>query len=126
MSNDGLIGPGNDLLCCGGDYGIHEPGCQETAKEAKALALDVSLEKARALHRVWRALNDGDCPKCHRAGAATEMLRFAHESGTQSIRCPLCFFTVYGHEIVQIEKMFAPAMDAAVAIFETWRNELPK
>ena len=29
------------------------------------LALDVSLEKARALHRVWRALNDGDCPKCH-------------------------------------------------------------
>lgn len=28
--------------------------------ERETLALDVSLERARALHRVWRALNDGD------------------------------------------------------------------
>ncbi len=80
--------------------------------ESRQLALDVSLEKARALHRVWRALNDGDCPKCHRHFAATEVIR-NRTSGM--IRCPLCFFTVYGEEIREIERLFSPAMDAAVA-----------
>lgn len=84
------------------------------------LALDTSLERGRALHRVWRALNDGDCPKCHQHGAATAMVRFG---SPQSIQCPRCLFTVHGTEIEAIEKLFAPAMDAAVAIFETWREE---
>lgn len=83
------------------------------------LALDVSLEKARALHRVWRALNDGDCPRCHRFHAATEILRSSH-----AIACPACLFRVTRTEIEAIEKMFAPAMDAAVEIFDKWRDEI--
>lgn len=85
------------------------------------LALDTSLEKARALHRVWRALNDGDCPKCHTYHPATEMLR-----GETFIQCPSCKFDIERTEIDEIEKMFAPAMDAAVAIFEQWKNEKRK
>lgn len=87
-----------------------------TIDETK-LALDVSLERARALHRVWRALNDGDCPKCHTFHAATEILRFDN-----FIQCPSCFFDVTHEEIREIETMFAPAMDAAVSIFEQWRE----
>jgi hypothetical protein len=82
------------------------------------LALDVSLEKARALHRVWRALNDGDCPKCHSHMPATEVTRLVHGG----IMCPECCFHVTGEEIDDIELLFAPAMDSAVAIFEDWRS----
>ena len=91
--------------------------------QLQPIALDVSLEKARALHRVWRALNDGDCPKCHQYRSATEMFR-GHEflSDAPAIACPSCNFHVTHQEIAEIEKMFAPAMDAAVAIFEAWRG----
>ena len=91
--------------------------------DSKKLALDVSLEKARALHRVWRALNDGDCPKCHKHRPATQMFR-GHEflSDAPAIACPSCNFSVTHDEIAEIERMFAPAMDAATAIFEEWRE----
>lgn len=84
----------------------------------KDLMLDVSvLEKARALHRVWRALNDGDCPHCHKFHAATEIIR-----SNVGIQCPSCEFFVTCEEIEDIEKMFAPAMDAAVDVFFRWRE----
>ena len=90
----------------------------EQIPESPSLCLDVSLEQARALHRVWRALNDGDCPKCHKFHAATEIIRWPSR-----IICPSCDFFVSTDEITKIETMFAPAMDAAVAIFEAWREE---
>lgn len=87
------------------------------------LALDVSLEKARALHRVWRALNDGDCPKCHRYVPATKVFRGTIPSiERRGIRCPNCRFFVLDEEIERIEKLFAPAMDGAVKIFEECRQ----
>src|SRR4051812_17557048 len=86
------------------------------------IALDVSMERTRALHRVWRALNDGDCPKCHQAVAATQIIR---STPGKWIMCPNadCGFSIQGDEIAEIEKLFAPAMDAALAIFEEWRSE---
>jgi hypothetical protein len=85
---------------------------------AAPVALDVSLERARALHRVWRALNDGDCPRCHRFHAATEIIRTRDD-----LECPSCGFFVTRVEIEEIEKLFAPAMNAAVDIFMKWRSE---
>lgn len=94
-----------------------------TINETK-LALDVSLERARALHRVWRALNDGDCPKCHTFHAATDIIRgHKYLSDAPALVCPSCSFCVTHREIEEIEIMFAPAMDAAVLIFEKWREE---
>lgn len=109
-----------------------DPMADETSDcSVKPIALDVSLEKARALHRVWRALNDGDCPKCHTFHRASEIrqsfgrpVSMAEWNGQfvrESIRCPTCEFTITCEEIAEIEKMFAPAMDAATAIFEEWR-----
>jgi hypothetical protein len=92
---------------------------------SEPIALDVSLEKARALHRVWRALNDGDCPKCHKFPGPQNVRRIgnvAEGKPIAGIRCELCGFYVSYEEIDEIEKLFAPAMDAAVAIFEEWRN----
>lgn len=86
---------------------------------SKDLHLDVSLEKARALHRVWRALNDGDCPSCHTYQPATDIVR----NDPFAMECPACGFHVTIEEIEAIEKMFAPAMDAAVKIFDEWRAE---
>ena len=87
-----------------------EQACKAT------VALDVSLEKARALHRVWRALNDGDCPKCHEWPSWVES-----NSDNGFIQCRKCGFYVTGDEVVSMQKLFAPAMDSAVAIFEDWR-----
>ena len=84
----------------------------------KQLHLDVDLDKSRALHRVWRALNDGDCPKCHNHYPATTVQRLIGNG----VGCPMCGFHVTGPEIDEIERLFAPAMDAAVAIFEEWRR----
>ena len=89
--------------------------------EVRPLAVDLSLEKARALHRVWRALNDGDCPNCHTFHAATDIERTA-----LCIVCPTCSFGIMLSEIKDIEKMFAPAMDSALQIFQTWRKERAK
>jgi hypothetical protein len=94
--------------------------------EIKPVALDVSLEKARALHRVWRALNDGDCPKCHAHPGAHGIRRWEYNAcclDAAAMECPTCGFYVTHAEIDEIEVMFAPAMDAAVAIFEQWRSE---
>lgn len=107
----------------------------------KELALDIDLEEARALHRVWRALNDGDCPKCHKHHPATSMIRnyvSTNPPGSNKpfkpfvdpptrstqgcIQCPSCGFLIYGDEIEEIERLFAPAMDGAMKVFENWRK----
>lgn len=107
-----------------------EPFMPDTTEE---LALDVSLEKARALHRVWRALNDGDCPACHQYCGSDKVIRVYDESlhmrilGMKSvlqIQCPACGFFVTTEEIKLIEELFAPAMDAAMRIFLGWRAEV--
>lgn len=99
----------------------HEPylSTDHPDHDKQDLHLDVELDKARALHRVWRALNDGDCPKCHVFRSAANMFRY--NSG--AIECPNCKFVVNGDEIVAIQELFAPAMNAAVAIFEKWRED---
>jgi hypothetical protein len=94
---------------------LEEPFVKTTDKP---IALDVSLEKARALHRVWRALNDGDCPKCHNYHSAAAINR-----DCLGIMCPSCGFMVTLDEIEDIQNLFAPAMDAAVAIFEAWSEK---
>src|SRR5260221_68348 len=97
------------------------------------LALDVSLEKARALHRVWRALNDGDCPACHEYCGADKVLRIYDTSISCTvlglkllvqIACPACSFYITAREINAIEELFAPAMDAAMRIFLGWRADV--
>ena len=87
------------------------------AEPSTPLALDISLEQARALRRVWRALNDGACPNCRHHRAATEVIR---QDG--AIQCRCCDFRVTNAEIEAIESLFAPAMEGAMRIFFDWRK----
>lgn len=112
---DGSVRPGEMALVSGNGKDIV---FVKASPENEKLHLDVDLEKARALHRVWRALNDGDCPRCHTFHGADAIRRTAFK-----IQCPSCDFSIFKTEITQIQKMFAPAMDKCVAIFEAWRDE---
>jgi len=85
------------------------------------LSLDVSLEHARALHRVWRALNDGACPSCRKIHNSVDMI---HRNG--DIQCPSCKFCIPKEEIDSIEFLFSPAMDGAMEIFTSWRKSREK
>jgi hypothetical protein len=43
--------------------------------------LNLDHDEARALHRIVRAMHDGECPNCHSIHDAREMLR-SHSSST--------------------------------------------
>lgn len=50
-------------------------------------ALDVDhFEKVRSLHRVVRAMHDGECPKCHTLHDSREMLQY----DSPQVRCKQC------------------------------------
>jgi hypothetical protein len=120
--SEAIFGP-NFCGHCGGAYGEHSLGCPN-APRVSVLDIDVDVSyRARAMHRVWRALNDGDCPKCHAMHAATDILRETriYPLSGEGITCPTCGFKITYVEIAAIELLFAPAMDAAVAVFEEWR-----
>ena len=84
------------------------------------LALDVSLEKARAMQRVWRDLYDGFCPKCH--SYLSPAMRSVIENRHGDLECPQCHFTVKGTEVAAIETLVGHAIDEAVNVFEDWRE----
>lgn len=90
------------------------------------LYLDVDFETARALHRVVRAMNDGECPKCHiliedyhmRKDSPLEM----SPKHTQTMICPRCGFTITGEEAEAAMQTFSPVMDRNLEVFEKWRK----
>lgn len=92
------------------------------------LHLDVKLEKARALHRVWRALNDGECPACGVLSFAEGVWRWTRGQHTYkyALQCPHCYFYITWNEIDRMSNEFAPVMQAAIRIFDEWRGEVPE
>jgi len=86
---------------------------------------DVSLapDTARALHRVVRALHDGNCPKCGALNPSDTVYDTAVYEGWC---CPDCKFTITAEEAKAAMAAFRPFMEANLAIFEAWRASLPK
>lgn len=86
--------------------------------ELPAIAADVSAERARALHRVVRALHDGHCPNC---GALFELEKARRTDGE---RCAEdCGFYITHEEADAALKEFQPYMKKNVDIFLEWRKE---
>lgn len=75
-----------------------------------------SSERARALHRVVRAMHDGECPRCHLLTTSEAM---ALPSGNHV--CPHCEFTISKGEAQAAMEEFAPHMTRNLAVFEEWR-----
>lgn len=93
----------------------------------RKLYLDVDFETARALHRVVRAMNDGECPKCHALIEDYHMRKkipsLASPEYTETMICPKCGFTITGEEAEAAIQVFAPVMERNLEVFEQWRKE---
>lgn len=72
---------------------------------------------ARAIHRVVRAMHDGECPKCHNIHRAELMWRKA------DMVCPTCSFTITGEQATAGLAEFGKFMEKNLALFEAWRAE---
>jgi hypothetical protein len=83
----------------------------------KSLALDVDYEKARSIHRVVRAMNDGECPRCHKLDPSRIGMKYDY------IYCGLCEYTIPKKIFDKAMTMFAAVMEKNFQIFENWRKE---
>jgi hypothetical protein len=88
--------------------------------------LDVDFETARSLHRVVRAMHDGECPKRHRLFESYLMRRekAADDAPRHNVtmQCPHCGFMITGQEADAVIAAFAPVMDRNLDVFEQWRQ----
>lgn len=102
---------------------------------AKTHALDVDdFEVARSIHRVVRAMHDGECPKCHtlHSSDAMQSVRVANNRSPNDgyakfatdLRCPSCGFTITDKEKQAAINKFATVMDRNLEVFEEWRKTL--
>jgi hypothetical protein len=80
-------------------------------------ALNLDHDEARALHRIVRAMHDGECPKCHKVHDSRRM----REGAVTGWRCPNCSFLITRTEADEVFRIFAPFMERNLAIFEKWR-----
>jgi hypothetical protein len=86
--------------------------------------LDVDhFEKVRSLHRVVRALHDGECPQCHRI-QPSEAVRIddLELPGGYGNRCTHCNFTISAAEMDAVAAEFAPVMQKNFEHFLAWRK----
>lgn len=81
------------------------------------LALDVNADRARALHRIVRAMHDGNCPQC---GA---LVPAEHMRDGATLHCRACGFTITPEEQAAALAEFAPFMKKNVEVFNQWRRE---
>jgi hypothetical protein len=92
----------------------------------KKLNLDHNL--GRALHRIVRAMHDGECPRCHKLQAADTVwttrpvYKPNSRLGFEKIMfCRFCEFTITEEESEAVIREFGPYMEQNLQIFETWR-----
>lgn len=78
---------------------------------------DVTATEARALHRVVRAMHDGNCPKCGLLDAASEFVGFGGHC------CPRCEFYISHDDATAALETFRPFMELNVQVFEKWRAQ---
>lgn len=98
----------------------------EPSVNKKDLYLDIDFETARALHCVVRAMNDGECSKCHVLIEDYHMRKsapsLASPKYTETMQCPNCGFIITGEEAKAAIDAFAPVMDRCLEVFEQWRK----
>lgn len=81
---------------------------------------DVSADEARALHRVVRAMHDGNCPKCGHVGP-DDTFKWLTPDGIARWECPKCRYSISAGEAEAAMEAFRPYMQANVEVFEKWR-----
>ncbi len=99
--------------------------------------LNLDHNEARAVHRVVRAMHDGECPRCHTL-RSSELMRFTDVQVTvidayvypplqtekflkAGWRCPSCLFEITDADAEAAIAQFAKFMDKNLEVFEKWR-----
>lgn len=85
----------------------------------------MSIDEARAVHRIVRAIHDGECPKCRSLHLATEMWteRIVFDGKQQLVsgwQCPQCGFFVT--EAEGMDAIAAQGFSEDLAVFRRWRT----
>lgn len=97
----------------------------DPATSEKAASLNLDHDEARAVHRIVRAIHDGECPKCRSLHLATEMWteRIVFDGKQQLVsgwQCPQCGFFVT--EAEGIDSTAAQGFSEDLAVFRRWRT----
>jgi hypothetical protein len=90
--------------------------------------LNLDHDEARALHRIVRAMHDGECPKCHSVFDSRDMRvrrTWSTADNQSGWRCPACKFFISDEEAAAVFRIFAPFMERNLAVFEKWRASRP-
>lgn len=91
--------------------------------------LDVeTFEIARSVHRVVRAMHDGECPSCHAVHTSEAMQvrgNWHSEAGIIGWECPSCGWGFDKATADAAMAEFAPVMAKNLAVFEAWRKSRP-
>lgn len=80
-------------------------------------------DKTRALHRVVRAMHDGECPKCHNLFDCEQMRVVNRIGAFVAHRCPDCGFEISKEESAAALDEFSVFMDRNLEVFEQWRTD---
>lgn len=87
-------------------------------------SLNLDHDEARSVHRIVRAMHDGECPKCHEIHDSRAMARHTLMGKPIGWTCPSCRFSITAEESDAALKLFAPFMERNLAVFEKWRAAL--
>lgn len=92
------------------------------------IAVDCNLDsdaadRARALHRVVRAMHDGHCPSCGFLADATAFI-VDRDTIAERHECPKCMFHIFRWQAELALAEFRPFLNKSVDIFEQWRDSL--
>lgn len=82
----------------------------------------------RSIHRVIRAMHDGECPVCRKISASDDMRFCATKAGKIETgwACPHCGFEISDEEAADGLELFTPLMKQNVEVFEAWRQARKK
>jgi hypothetical protein len=95
-------------------------------KPSSDLNLDTKSDKARALHRVVRAMHDGHCMNCGYLAPAHQFESWVVKAGVQTQlnhKCPKCAFTVTNVEAHLALMEFQEYANKSVDVFKAWRDK---
>ena len=79
-------------------------------------SIDLSTEEKRALHRIVRAMHDGECPKCNKLSPSMRQ-----DNGDEL--CPECGFLITKEEVDAVMQEFSEPMSRSLKVFMDWREK---
>jgi tRNA(Ile2) C34 agmatinyltransferase TiaS len=78
--------------------------------------LNLDHSESRSVHRVVRAMHDGECPKCHNLHPSIQM------EVPSGHKCPTCGYFISHEESKAAIETFRACMEDNLVVFERWRQ----